>query len=89
MQFSQITRVWVYHFKLFSLVKSTEDEKVLFIKGNKLKLTQVELLSFIFGGEEVKKIFLISMNTIDEYISIDSVNKIFYILVDENEYYFW
>ena len=39
----------VHHFKLFSRVKSTQDEKVCFIKGNGIKVTQVKLLSlYIF-----------------------------------------
>ena len=37
------------HFlKSFNREKSTQDEKVHFIKGNELKLTQVELSSFFF-----------------------------------------
>ena len=36
----------MHHFKSFTLVKSILDEAMLFIKGNELKLTQVELLSF-------------------------------------------
>ena len=43
-----ITQVSVHCFSLFSRVKSTQDETVSFIKGNELKLTQVELLSFLF-----------------------------------------
>ena len=35
-EFIQITPVSVHHFKLFSRVKSTQDEKVRFIKGNEL-----------------------------------------------------
>ena len=40
------------HFlKLFSREKSTQDKKVRLIKGNELKSTQVELLSFfLFKG---------------------------------------
>ena len=38
----------MHHFKLFNQVKSTQDEKGRFIKGNELKLTQAELLSFFF-----------------------------------------
>ena len=34
--------------KLFSRKKSDQDEKVLFIKGNELTVTQVELISFFF-----------------------------------------
>ena len=34
--------------KSFIQVKSTQEEKVHFIKGNELKLTQVQLLSFFF-----------------------------------------
>ena len=33
-------------FKSFSEVKSTQEERVRFIKGNDLKETQIELLSF-------------------------------------------
>ena len=47
-EFFQITPVWMHHFKSFSRVKSTQDEKARFIKGNELKLTQVELFSFLF-----------------------------------------
>ena len=36
----------MHHFKSFSRVKSTQDQKVHFIKGNELKLTRVELLLF-------------------------------------------
>ena len=36
----------MYHFKSLSRLKSTQDEKVRFIKGNVLKITQVELLPF-------------------------------------------
>ena len=46
--FTQITHIRVHHFETFSLVKSTQDEKVIFKKGNELNLTQVELLSFFF-----------------------------------------
>ena len=46
--FIQITRVWAYYFKFFNWVQSTQDEKARFIKGNELKLTQVELFSFLF-----------------------------------------
>ena len=35
-------------FKLLSREKSIQDEKVRFIKGNELKLTQVELFLFFF-----------------------------------------
>ena len=46
--FIQITQVWVHYFKLFNRVQSTQDEKARFIKGNELKLTQIELFSFFF-----------------------------------------
>ena len=39
LEFSQITHIRLHHFKLFSRVKSTQDEKVSFIKVNELKLT--------------------------------------------------
>ena len=45
-EFSQITQIWVQHFKSFSRVKPTQDQKVRFFQGNELKLTQVELFSF-------------------------------------------
>ena len=45
---TRITQIWVHQFKLLSLLKSTQYEKMRFIKGNKLKLTQEELLSFYF-----------------------------------------
>ena len=35
-------------FKLFSRVKSTQDEKVHFIKGIELKLIEMELLLFFY-----------------------------------------
>ena len=38
----------MHHIKSFTRVKSTQNEKVRFIKGNESKLTQVELLSFYF-----------------------------------------
>ena len=41
-KFTQITNISVCPFKLFSLVKSTQGEKMVFIKGNELRLTQVE-----------------------------------------------
>ena len=46
--FIQITQVWVHYFKSFNRVQSSQDEKARFIKGNELKLTQVELFSFLF-----------------------------------------
>ena len=48
LEFIQRTQDWVHCFKSFNRVKSTQDEKARFIKGNKLKLTQVELFSFLF-----------------------------------------
>ena len=36
-EFNQVTDVCVHHFKSFSRVKSIIDEKMRFIKGNKLK----------------------------------------------------
>ena len=50
-EFTQTTQVWVHYSKSFSRVKSTQDEKVRFIKGIELKLTQFELLSLIFLRE--------------------------------------
>ena len=47
-EFAQITHILMHHFKSFSRIKSTQDEKVHSIKGNELKLTQFELLSFFF-----------------------------------------
>ena len=56
-EFIQITHISVQHFKSFSRVKSTLDEKVRFIKWNELKVTQVELLSvFIFKSEHIPKV---------------------------------
>ena len=47
----------MHFFKWFSRQKSTEDEKVRFIKGNELKVTQVELLSFfIFKSVALEKL---------------------------------
>ena len=37
----------MHYFKSFNRVQSTQDEKARFIKGNELKLTQVELFSFL------------------------------------------
>ena len=48
---TQITQVRVHYFKSFSRVKTTQDEKVRFIKGDEVKLTQDELLSFLFLRE--------------------------------------
>ena len=47
-QFTQMTQVRVHHFKSFCRVKSAQDEKVHFFKGNNLNLTHFELLSFLF-----------------------------------------
>ena len=41
----------MHHFKSFRRVKSTQDEKVHFIKGNELKLTQIQLILFSFLRE--------------------------------------
>ena len=46
--FIQITQIWVHYFKSFYKVEKSQDEKTRFIKGNELKLTQVELFSFLF-----------------------------------------
>ena len=46
--FIPVTQVWTHYSKLFYRVQSTKDEKARFIKGNELKLTQVELFSFLF-----------------------------------------
>ena len=40
----------MHYFETFSSVKSTQVEKVKFVKDNEIKLTQVELLSFFFKG---------------------------------------
>ena len=48
LEFIQITQVSVHYLKSFGRVKSTQDEKMRFIKRNELKLTQVESLSFFF-----------------------------------------
>ena len=45
-------------FKSFSRVKPTQDNKVRFIKGIELNLTQVELFSFfIFKSVEINTLF--------------------------------
>ena len=49
--FIQITQVSAYYLKLLNRVQSTQDEKARFIKGNELKLSQVELFSFLFLRE--------------------------------------
>ena len=47
----------MHHFKSFSRIKPTQDEKVRFIKRNELKLIQVELLSFfIFKSVKISYI---------------------------------
>ena len=43
----------MHHFKSFSRVKSTQDEKMGFTKEYDLKLIQVELLSFSFFKKEL------------------------------------
>ena len=50
--FIQITQVWAHYFKLFDRVESAQDEKAGFIKINELKLTQVELFSFLLLKRE-------------------------------------
>ena len=37
----------MHYFKSFNRVKSIEDKKMRFFKGNELKLTQTALLSFL------------------------------------------
>ena len=54
--FIQITQISAHYFKLFNRVQSTQDEKARFIKGNELKLTQVELFSFLFLREYLRDI---------------------------------
>ena len=44
--FTQVTQVQVHIFKTCSREKSSEDERVRFVKRNELKVTQVEILSF-------------------------------------------
>ena len=46
-EYTQITQFLERFFKSLCREKLTEDENVRFIKGNKLKLAQVELLSFL------------------------------------------
>ena len=41
-------QIWGYNFKLLYRVKSTQDGKVHFFRGNDLKLTLVELLSLFY-----------------------------------------
>ena len=50
----------MHYFKLFNRVKSIQNEKVIrFIKKNKLKLIQVELLSFFhFKSVDMKSSFM-------------------------------
>ena len=47
----------MHHFESFNRVKSTQDEKVSFIKGNDLKFTHVDLFSF-FIFKSVRKTLL-------------------------------
>ena len=42
-EFTQMRYIYMHHFKSFSRVKSIQDEKVRFIKGNELKLIQIQL----------------------------------------------
>ena len=53
-ELTQITQIWVHYFKSFNRLQSTQDEKARFIKGNELKLTQVNLFSFLFLREYTK-----------------------------------
>ena len=46
LSFTQVTQVWMQFFRSPSWGKLPQNEKVHFTKRNKLKLTQVELLSF-------------------------------------------
>ena len=59
-KFTQTTHICEHHFKSFSRVKSTQDEKVRLIKGNELKLTQDELLSFFF----FKRVYPVPIRTL-------------------------
>ena len=45
------------NFKSFSRVKSTQDEKMRFIKGKELKVTQIELLLFFIFKRITKELF--------------------------------
>ena len=57
----------MHHFKKFSGVKSTQDEKVCVIQGNQLKLTQVELISFFYFKNE----FVLHVNCVTKvYVKI-------------------
>ena len=49
--FIKITQFLVHYFKWLNRVQSTQDEKMRFIQGSELKLTQVELFSFVFLRE--------------------------------------
>ena len=49
-EFAQITHILMHHFKSFSRIKSTQDEKVRFVKGNELILSHSELISLFFKG---------------------------------------
>ena len=86
-----IYEIWVYwnksslstFFKSLSREKSTQHEKVRFIKRNKLKLTQVELLSFLIfknvnEGILLLKIPLRSNDRKYMFHSCDYFLKIFY-----------
>ena len=46
--------------KLFHRVQSTQDEKARFIKGNELKLTLVELFSFLFFKRVPTEVMILS-----------------------------
>ena len=61
LEFIQINQVWVHYFKSFIREKSTQDKNVRFIKGNELKLTQVELLSFFFFSESTYCLLFFSL----------------------------
>ena len=77
--FIQITKVLVLYFKSFYRVQKTQDEKARFIKGNELKLTQVELFSFLFfKREQYRRIVenhLISCGENQENILLNNVQS--------------
>ena len=59
----QKTQVLVPYFNTFIRIKSTQDEKVRFIKGNELKVTHVHLLhSFLLFSTYIRRKYWIREN---------------------------
>ena len=66
-------------FKSFNLEKSTQNEKVSFIKENELNVTQVELLSFlIFKNVQSKGTLIHAKKYLQDFMSECLI--LFYIL---------